>query len=234
MMKLAILSSLIASAAAFAPTQSKSASVALDAKADFANEIGAMTPLGLFDPMGFLTNADQAQFDDYRAKEIKHGRVGTLMLKWLLSHFHFVSISICGTNRIQKTHRLCSTFFASTAMLGVVGYLTTYAGVRFPGLEDVPAGWAAWNALPAEVVSQMGMTWIFMEMANRDQTGNAKIVGDFRNGYLDFGWDDQSEAWQTKKRTIELNQGRAAMMGLFGLMVHDSMGNIADILPLAK
>jgi hypothetical protein len=37
-----------------------------------------MTPLGLFDPMGFLTTADQATFDDYRAKEIKHGRVAML------------------------------------------------------------------------------------------------------------------------------------------------------------
>jgi Chlorophyll A-B binding protein len=117
---------------------------------------------------------------------------------------------------------------------GVVGYLTTYAGIRLPGLEDVPAGWAAWKALPDEVVAQMGMTWIFMEMANRDQTGNAEFVGDFRNGYLDFGWDSQSADWKKNKRTIELNQGRAAMMGLFGLMVHDSMGNVADILPLAK
>lgn len=118
--------------------------------------------------------------------------------------------------------------------LGVVGYLTTYAGVRLPGLEDVPAGWAAWKALPDEVVAQMGMTWIFMEMANRDQTGNSEFPGDFRNGYLDFGWDSQSADWKKNKRTIELNQGRAAMMGLFGLMVHDSLGNVATILPLTK
>ena len=120
------------------------------------------------------------------------------------------------------------------AMLGVVGYLVTYAGVRLPGLEDVPAGFAAWTALPASVLGQFGMTVIFMEMANRDQTGNAEFPGDFRNGYLDFGWDEQSDAWKKNKRNVELNQGRAAMMGLTGLMVHDAMGNVADILPLAK
>merc|ERR1712087_760699 len=101
----------------------------------------------------------------------------------------------------------------------------------FPGLEDVPAGFAAWGALPATVAGQMGMTLIFMEMANRDQTGNAEFPGDFRNGVLDFGWDSQSDAWKANKRAIELNNGRAAQMGILGLMVHEQLGNVADILP---
>lgn len=98
-----------------------------------------------------------------------------------------------------------------------------------PGLEDVPNGFAAWDALPKEVAGQMGLALIVMEMANRDQTGNAEFVGDFRNGVLDFGWDEQSDEWKTKKRTIELNQGRAAMMGILGLMVHEQLG--VSILP---
>lgn len=105
------------------------------------------------------------------------------------------------------------------------------AGVRLPGLEDVPAGWAAWGALPNSVVGQMVLTWIVMEMANRDQTGNSEFAGDFRNGYLDFGWDSQTAEWKKKKRTLELNQGRAAQMGILGLMVHDAMGNVGSILP---
>ena len=119
------------------------------------------------------------------------------------------------------------------AMLGVVGYLTTYAGVRFPGLEDVPCGWAAVTSgdLPFEVVGQFWATVIMMEMFNRDNAGTGQFPGDFRNGYIDFGWDKQSDEWKQRKRTLELNQGRAAQMGLIGLMFHDALGNVADILP---
>lgn len=55
---------------------------------------------------------------------------------------------------------------------------------------------------------------------------------DFRNGALDFGWDSKSDEWKKKKRAIELNNGRAAQMGILGLMVHEKMGNLGDILPL--
>ncbi|CAJ1965830.1 unnamed protein product [Cylindrotheca closterium] len=124
------------------------------------------------------------------------------------------------------------------AMLAVVGYLTTYAGVRFPGAEDIPAGWAALSAVPAAVWVQMVFTFGVMEAFNRDASDvhdipESEFVGDFRNGFLDFGWDSQSDAWKQRKRTIELNQGRAAQMGIFALMVHDKLGNVGDILPLA-
>ncbi|KAL3935002.1 MAG: hypothetical protein SGBAC_009397 [Bacillariaceae sp.] len=122
------------------------------------------------------------------------------------------------------------------AMLAVVGYLTTYAGVRFPGAEDIPAGWAALSAVPAAVWVQMVFTWGVMEAFNRDASDvhdvpESEFVGDFRNEFLDFGWDKQSDAWKDRKRAIELNQGRAAQMGIFALMVHDKLGNVQDILP---
>lgn len=48
--------------------------------------------------------------------------------------------------------------------------------------------------------------------------------GDFRNGAIDFGWDTFDEETQFQKRAIELNQGRAAQMGILALMVHEQLG----------
>jgi len=192
-MKLAIFLSAIASAAAFAPASQTQPLSALSAKADYANDIGVVAPLGIWDPSSKLDLCDADEVARLRGLELKHGRV---------------------------------------SMLAVVGYYVTYSGVRLPGLEDVPAGWAAWSALPQEVAGQFVATLIFMEIANRDQTGGkAEFEGDFRNGSLDFGWDKQTDEWKRKKRTIELNNGRAAMMGILALMFHDNLGNVADILP---
>jgi hypothetical protein len=44
----------------------------------FKNAIGAQPPLGFFDPLGLLEDADQEKFDLYRSIETKHGRVAML------------------------------------------------------------------------------------------------------------------------------------------------------------
>jgi Chlorophyll A-B binding protein len=205
-MKTAVLFSLVAGAAAFVPAQKAATTTQLaDAgKAAFGSEIGAQAPLGYWDPLGFCKEGDKETFERLRWVELKHGRV---------------------------------------AMLAVVGYLVTYAGVRFPGAEDIPAGFAALDNLPGMVWAQAIATWAMMEAANQDQSKapwgtaqgsiafKADFKGDFRNGFIDFGWDKQSAAWKDKKRATELNQGRAAQMGILGLMVHEKLGNVADILP---
>ena len=60
------------------------------------------------------------------------------------------------------------------------------------------------------------------DSANGAEPGD--FPGDFRNGSLDFGWDTFDEETKLAKRGIELNQGRAAMMGILGLMVHEQLG----------
>jgi hypothetical protein len=65
-------------------------------------------------------------------------------------------------------------------------------------------------------------------MKDIEGTGN-EFVGDFRNGYIDFGWKKFDEETKLKKRAIELNQGRAAQMGLLGLMVHEQLGGSLPI-----
>jgi hypothetical protein len=180
-----------------------SASSSALAASPFAGEVGAQMPLGFFDPLGLSADVDKEEFDRLRWVELKHGRV---------------------------------------AMLAVVGYLVTKAGVRFPGAEDIPSGFDALPAVPGMVWAQMIATWAMMEAANRDQkdtTGvnsswtGSTFPGDFRNGALDFGWDKLDEKTKLRKRSVELNNGRAAQMGILGLMVHEQLGNVGTILPLA-
>ena len=181
---------LAASASAFAPA--KPAVVGTTAlKSGYEREIGAQPPLGLWDPLNFLKDADQATFNRYRYCEIKHGRA---------------------------------------AMLAVLGHIVTTAGVRLPGDIDfhgtsfasIPSGVAALSAVPPAGLLQIFLFIGFLDIVvMKDITGTGESVGDFRNDFIDFGWDSLSPEEQERKQAIELNNGRAAMMGILGLVVHE-------------
>ncbi len=197
-MKTAILASLIASAAAFAPAKDAARSTALNMA--FENELGAQAPLGFFDPLGIVADGDQDKFDRLRYVEIKHGRI---------------------------------------CMLGVVGYLVNAAGIYLPGdisydgtkFSDLGYGWDASFAVPVAGALQVLAFVGLLELAVMKDITGGEFPGDFRNGALDFGWDSFDEETKLSKRAIELNQGRAAQMGMLALMVHDKLGNVADFFP---
>ena len=123
-------------------------------------------------------------------------------------------------------------------MLAVAGYLTTASGLRFPGCEDIPDGFASFQGLYDQgpsgqnVLGQMVAFFAVAEICNReaDWAGvKAEFPGDYRNGAIDYGWDKLDDETKFKKRTIELNNGRAAMCGILGLMVHEQLG--VSVLP---
>lgn len=158
----------------------------------FEGEIGAVAPLGFFDPLGLLKDADLTRFNRLRYVELKHGRI---------------------------------------SMLAVLGHLVTTGGVRLPGnidfsgtaFQSIPAGLAAFSKIPVAGLAQIIAFIGFLELyVMKDITGG-EFVGDFRNEAIDFGWDVFTPEEQERKRTIELNQGRAAMMGILGLMVHEQL-----------
>jgi len=196
-MKSAILATLIASAAAFAPAQQKASSTSLSA---FEDAVGAQPPLGLFDPFGLISNGDQDRFDRLRYVEVKHGRI---------------------------------------SMLAFLGNIITRAGLHLPGnidsngdaFDSFGNGWAA---VGADGISRAGVYQIlafigFLELVvMKDVSGEGDFPGDFRNGF-GFGWDKFDEETKLKKRGIELNNGRAAMLGILGLMVHEQLGGSLPI-----
>jgi hypothetical protein len=158
-MKTAILACLVASAAAFAPSKQAGSSSALKA---FENELGAQDPLGFFDPLGLVADGNEAKFQRLRYVELKHGRI---------------------------------------AQLAFLGNLIPRAGIYLPGnidfsgdsFDSFPPGWAAVSgpdAIPSAGVGQIIAFIGFLELfVMKDVTGQAEFPGDFRNGFIDFGWD---------------------------------------------
>eukprot|EP00566_Odontella_aurita_P036837 CAMPEP_0113570330 /NCGR_PEP_ID=MMETSP0015_2-20120614/24906_1 /TAXON_ID=2838 /ORGANISM="Odontella" /LENGTH=206 /DNA_ID=CAMNT_0000473093 /DNA_START=82 /DNA_END=702 /DNA_ORIENTATION=+ /assembly_acc=CAM_ASM_000160 len=201
-MKTCIAASLVASAAAFAPAPKQAATTVLSAS-PFADKLGAQAPLGFFDPLGLLKNGDEETFERLRYLELKHGRV---------------------------------------AQLAFLGNIVVLNGIRFPGMlspseglafADMPShGLEALSKVPQDGINQMLGFIFFMEVGMTSVLNSD--VGEFKGDFtsvFDFGWDNYDEATKLKKRRIELNNGRAAMMGITGLIVHENIGNL-DSMPI--
>merc|ERR1711971_1277616 len=125
-------------------------------------------------------------------------------------------------------------------MLAFLGNIITRAGIYLPGdidksgtaFSSIGNGWAAIsgpNAIPQagllQLIAFVGVLELFVM---KDITGG-EFPGDFRNDSLDFGWDTFDEETKLFKRGVELNNGRAAMMGILGLMVHEQLGGSVPI-----
>lgn len=187
MFYLALVASLLASATAFAPAGRVAArSGAL--KMGFEKEVGAQPPLGFFDPLGLLKDADQARFDRLRKVEKKHGRI---------------------------------------AMLAVLGHIYTTAGNRCPGdiaynlpYSSMKTGLAAFETIPGWGIAQLILFIGVLEAGFGYQEQN--IADECQMRMDEWGWSAQK---QRTKFAVELNNGRAAQMGILGLMVHEKLDN---------
>ena len=180
---LALVASFVG-AFAFAPA-SRMASSSVTLKMNFADALGAQAPLGFWDPLGLLADADEAKFNRLRTVETKHGRI---------------------------------------AQLAILGHLVTTAGYRLPtsltpgyDLSKVKTGLAALTELPAEAI--FGTLLTVAVIAG----GYAARAEDIEEAQLKAsGWDQETI---DKKLAIELNNGRAAQMGILALMVHEKLDN---------
>ena len=179
MFRLVLAIACLLSVAAFAPVSRVARSSSL--KMDFSNEIGAQAPLGFWDPLGLLADADQERFDRLRYVETKHGRI---------------------------------------AQLAILGHLVTTAGIRLPGeiayglkFADVPTGLKAFDVIPAAGTAQL---FAFIGLL---ALGFGSKQAEIEEGCAPQ-WGENEQ-----KKAIELNNGRAAQMGILGLMVHEKLNN---------
>lgn len=125
--------------------------------------------------------------------------------------------------------RYCEIKHGRIAMLAVLGHLVTGAGIRLPGniAYDLPytsmkAGVAAFDTIP-----QAGILQIF-GFIGLLELGFESRQKEIEEAQLKASkWDEKTTR---KKMAIELNNGRAAMMGILGMVVHEKIDNNPYIL----
>mmetsp|Transcript_25328 Transcript_25328/g.56084 ORF Transcript_25328/g.56084 Transcript_25328/m.56084 type:complete len:193 (+) Transcript_25328:53-631(+) len=169
---IAILASFIG-ASAFAPAGKVATTSAL--RMGFETAIGAQAPLGFWDPLGLLAEADQDRFDRLRYVENKHGRI---------------------------------------SMLAILGHIVTTAGARVPlGPNEVKTGLAVFDSLPTAGLAVTFLTIGAIELgfAQVKEDIEAKCEAE----YPDYTVD--------RRKAVELNNGRAAQMGILALMIHEKL-----------
>merc|ERR1719242_975675 len=157
-------------------------------------EIGVTPPLGVYDPLNLLATPVEYPRRSYR---------------------RYVELEI-------KHGRIC--------MLATLGVITTEAGIRWPGylsksldikFSDVPGGaLSSYAAVPALGWLQIVAFIIFLELAY-GATPEGNEPGDV-GGITWIRYSDPTV--KQFKLNAERNNGRAAMMGITGMMVHNALG----------
>merc|ERR1719251_21457 len=184
-MKLTLLAAMLSSAAAFAPSQQVKATTSL-AASELEDGIGAIAPLGYFDPLGYIK--DEETFTRYRAVERKHGRIAMVAMAGTFVH---------NNNWVFD------------------GYISPSAGLKF---SDIDSGIGGLFQIPAAGLLQILLVCGLVELAWWPAT---QLDGDYgiRLGTLN-DWDAQP-AKEVRQKNAELNNGRAAMMGIAGVFIQE-------------
>jgi len=225
---LALALSTVATVSAFSPAADAPAKTALEmsSKADLEAMATELNPLiNFYDPMGlaegeFWDNTNEATIGFLRHAEIKHGRVAMAAF-----------VGYC----IQSNYHW--------------PWKMTTAGDPFPSVDLSPE--AQWDAIPEAAKWQIILVVGFLEAwGEYPSTGNAHYMRGGRPGeYPSF---DQFREWvhplpfdlydpfklsknrseEKKKRglLVEINNGRLAMLGIFGFLSADKVEGSVPLL----
>jgi hypothetical protein len=231
-MKLSILATLVGSAAAFAPSQSGASSkVALsETKADLEAIAAKCNPfIKFYDPMNladadFWGQGNEATIGFLRQSEIKHGRIAMFAFVGYIVHsnFHFP-------------------------------WPQTLAGAMPPSTDLAPE--AQWDAIPLgakwqifavisalELWDECGGGYLphYMKGRKPGQYPSFDLFRDNVHPVLDlydpFGFSkNMSEETKERRLISEINNGRAAMIGILGFLAADKVeGSVPALATIAK
>ena len=204
-MKTAIFASLFAYSAAFAPQTFVARSTALNGDARSPDGLGVDPgPLDLFDPLGFVD--DTESFARRRAVEIKHGRISMVA---------FVGMAV---------QELGYTFPGSLDLAGDYPFADVLKdGMGFSALSNIPSFGLIQILLFAGIAETVAMP------AGQYTGGPQNLPGgyDGSSGTIPGGYpfttqiEDADE--RDRKLNIEIQNGRAAMLGVTGAMMYSCL-----------
>ena len=208
-MKLAILASLLTSAAAFAPSKVAQPTTSLSASLDGLN--GALDPVGQWDPLGLADKATDATLARYREAELAHGRVAML-----------ATIGFLVGEKVEG-----SSFLFDAQI----------SGPAITHITQVPDGfWAVIIAfVGAYEASRAQAGWVDPADCPVDQPG--LLRDDYAPGDLKFDpfglMPDDAEEFDIMQ-TKELQNGRLAMIAAAGFLAQEAVDGQGIIEHLQK
>jgi hypothetical protein len=167
-------------------------------------DIGVLPPLGVYDPLGLIETKNMAR---YEVMEIKHGRAA------MLGFLHVISVEAGARIPTEECLAAPSGLLAS--------------------LESVPtAGWLQIMLFTCMQETGAGGESSFFSLAKYEGYG---AVGDREAGDIaKIGWvryDDPET--KTFKLNAERQNGRAAMMGITGCLLHELLG-VPALFPIVQ
>merc|ERR1711966_542987 len=110
---------------------------------DKTSQIGSMDPVGFFDPLDFCK--DEATFKDYRAKELKHGRLAMMGALGMLTQS---LVQVPGMEGVPKDVTACTVGNGQVGFIFVLAIIAALESAVFqqdpkkePGNFGNPVPW---------------------------------------------------------------------------------------------
>jgi hypothetical protein len=193
----ATILALVGSAAAFAPSTSSIKSSAL--KAAYADDlVGALAPVGFFDPLGFAAKADDATLKRYREAELTHGRVAMLAVVGFL-----VGEKVEGSSFLFDS-QITGPAITHLAQVPALFWVLLTVGIGATEQLRATIGWVEPENVP---VSKAGLL--------REEY----IPGDI--GFDPLGLKPVDDEELRTMQTKELQNGRLAMLAAAGFLAQE-------------